>query len=218
MMLLHAHCRRSDFLKPVCCLHRIAYRSSITIINKAVHGTGNKGCIVACDYNRISSFLVFCCLFSPIFLKTPQSLSVETYTVVRKRKKKKRKFKFRPACELINFDRMIPEHIQDAELRTIGYRIVAEGRSITPEVDVNFLAPIARMDKLACIGLNYSGHCQETGKPTPESPIIFSKFPSNIIGPHDNIVLPQISDVSRRRRRGRRRKNRVDYRSTGCPL
>lgn len=53
------------------------------------------------------------------------------------------------------------------------------------------------MDKLACIGLNYSGHCQEQGIPIPESPIIFSKFPSNIIGPRDNILLPQISDVSR---------------------
>ncbi|XP_018348646.1 PREDICTED: fumarylacetoacetate hydrolase domain-containing protein 2 isoform X2 [Trachymyrmex septentrionalis] len=73
-------------------------------------------------------------------------------------------------------------------------RIVAEGRSITPEADVNLLAPIARMDKLACIGLNYSGHCQEQGIPTPESPIVFSKFPSNIIGPRDNILLPQISD------------------------
>ncbi|XP_012536898.1 fumarylacetoacetate hydrolase domain-containing protein 2 isoform X2 [Monomorium pharaonis] len=73
-------------------------------------------------------------------------------------------------------------------------RIVAEGRSIMPEADVNLLAPITRMDKLACIGLNYSGHCQEQNKPTPESPIVFSKFPSNIIGPQDNILLPQISD------------------------
>jgi len=73
-------------------------------------------------------------------------------------------------------------------------RIVAEGRSITPEADVNFLAPVTSMDKLACIALNYSGHCQETGIPTPESPVLFSKFPSNIIGPRDNILLPQISD------------------------
>lgn len=66
---------------------------------------------------------------------------------------------------------------------------------------MNLLAPITHMDKLACIGLNYSGHCQEQGIPTPESPVVFSKFPSNIIGPRDNILLPQISDVSRRRGR-----------------
>ncbi|XP_029171454.1 LOW QUALITY PROTEIN: fumarylacetoacetate hydrolase domain-containing protein 2A-like [Nylanderia fulva] len=73
-------------------------------------------------------------------------------------------------------------------------RIVAERRSIIPEDDVNFLAPVTRMDKLACIGLNYSGHIKEQGVPTPESPIIFNKFPSNIIGPRDNILLPQMSD------------------------
>lgn len=83
-------------------------------------------------------------------------------------------------------------------------RIVAEGRSIIPEADVNFLPPVTRMDKLIGIGLNYSGHCQEQGIPIPQSPLVFSKFPSNIIGPRDNIMLPQISDVSRRRipRRG----------------
>ncbi|XP_011641724.1 fumarylacetoacetate hydrolase domain-containing protein 2A isoform X1 [Pogonomyrmex barbatus] len=82
----------------------------------------------------------------------------------------------------------------DFDLRRTVERIIAEGRSVTPEADVNFLAPVTRMDKLICIGLNYSGHCQEQGKPTPESPIVFNKFPSNIIGPHDNIQLPQISD------------------------
>lgn len=87
------------------------------------------------------------------------------------------------------------------DLTNDGYRIVAEGRSIIPENDVNFLAPITRMDKLACIGLNYSGHCEEQGLPIPESPVVFSKFPSNIIGPRDNILLPQISDVSRREMR-----------------
>ncbi|XP_076650524.1 oxaloacetate tautomerase FAHD2A, mitochondrial isoform X1 [Halictus rubicundus] len=73
-------------------------------------------------------------------------------------------------------------------------RIVAEGRSIIPEDEVNFLAPVTRMDKLACVGLNYSGHCKEQGVPTPESPVVFSKFPSTVIGPRDNIMLPSISD------------------------
>lgn len=73
-------------------------------------------------------------------------------------------------------------------------RIVAEGRSVIPEADVNFLAPVTRMDKLACIGLNYIGHCEEQGVSAPESPVVFSKFPSNIIGPRDNIMLPSISD------------------------
>jgi len=80
------------------------------------------------------------------------------------------------------------------ELLKKAKRIVAEGRSIIPESDVNFLAPISHMDKLACVGLNYSGHCKEQNIDPPESPVIFSKFPSNIIGPTDTIVLPSISD------------------------
>lgn len=63
-------------------------------------------------------------------------------------------------------------------------------------MEVNFLAPVTHMDKLACVGLNYIGHCKEQGVSPPESPVIFSKFPSNIIGPRDNIMLPPISDVS----------------------
>ncbi|XP_006609262.1 fumarylacetoacetate hydrolase domain-containing protein 2A isoform X1 [Apis dorsata] len=82
----------------------------------------------------------------------------------------------------------------EVNVLTIIERIVAEGRSVIPEVEVNFLAPVTRMDKLACVGLNYVGHCKEQGVSPPESPVIFSKFPSNIIGPRDNIMLPPISD------------------------
>ncbi|XP_011304092.1 fumarylacetoacetate hydrolase domain-containing protein 2 isoform X2 [Fopius arisanus] len=73
-------------------------------------------------------------------------------------------------------------------------RIIAEGRSVIAEADVNFLAPINRMDKLLCVGLNYRGHCQEQGLELPNNPVIFNKFPSNIIGPTDNIVLPTNSE------------------------
>ncbi|KAJ8686244.1 hypothetical protein QAD02_022038 [Eretmocerus hayati] len=73
-------------------------------------------------------------------------------------------------------------------------RIVAEGRSVIPEKDVVFLPPITKMDKLACVGLNYSGHCKEQNVEPPSNPVIFSKFPSNVIGPYDDIHLPTISD------------------------
>ena len=73
---------------------------------------------------------------------------------------------------------------------------MAEGRNAIPEAEVKFLAPVTSMDKVVCIGLNYTGHCKETGQPIPESPIVFSKFPSNITGPTDNIELPTVSNVS----------------------
>ncbi len=41
-----------------------------------------------------------------------------------------------------------------------------------------------------CIGLNYKGHIQETGKATPTYPTIFAKFSSTLTGPESQIILP----------------------------
>lgn len=41
------------------------------------------------------------------------------------------------------------------------------------------------------IGLNYIDHAKETGSPIPKEPIIFSKAPSCIVGPNDNVVIPK---------------------------
>ena len=43
------------------------------------------------------------------------------------------------------------------------------------------------------IGLNYADHAAETGSPIPKEPIIFSKAPTCIVGPNDNIVVPKES-------------------------
>lgn len=64
-----------------------------------------------------------------------------------------------------------------------------------PLKDVNLLPPITKPDKVACVGLNYSGHCDEQNIPYPREPMIFSKFASTIIGPYDDIQLPTISNV-----------------------
>jgi 2-keto-4-pentenoate hydratase/2-oxohepta-3-ene-1,7-dioic acid hydratase in catechol pathway len=41
------------------------------------------------------------------------------------------------------------------------------------------------------IGLNYADHAAESGAPIPKEPIIFSKPPSCICGPNDNIITPK---------------------------
>ncbi|NXY00647.1 FAHD2 protein, partial [Centropus bengalensis] len=58
---------------------------------------------------------------------------------------------------------------------------------------VQLLAPIADPEKLICVGLNYRDHCLEQGAKIPKEPIIFSKFPSAITGPFDDIVRPEES-------------------------
>ncbi|KAK9881811.1 hypothetical protein WA026_017325 [Henosepilachna vigintioctopunctata] len=74
-------------------------------------------------------------------------------------------------------------------------RIVANGHSVVHLKDVHLLAPITKPDKVACVGLNYKGHCDEQNKPYPKEPMIFNKFPSVIVGPHDNIELPKITEM-----------------------
>ncbi len=43
------------------------------------------------------------------------------------------------------------------------------------------------------IGLNYADHAAEAGAPIPKEPIIFSKAPSCVVGPNDNIMVPKAS-------------------------
>ncbi|MET0931677.1 MAG: fumarylacetoacetate hydrolase family protein [Aeromicrobium sp.] len=47
---------------------------------------------------------------------------------------------------------------------------------------------------ILCIGLNYRSHLEQLGRPMPEYPTFFAKFPSTLTGPRDSIVLPAISD------------------------
>ncbi|EFA10483.2 fumarylacetoacetate hydrolase domain-containing protein 2A [Tribolium castaneum] len=73
-------------------------------------------------------------------------------------------------------------------------RIIASGKSVIPLKNVDLLPPIIKPDKVACVGLNYSGHCDEQNIPHPREPMFFSKFSSTIVGPYDTIQLPKISN------------------------
>ncbi|MGW7519211.1 fumarylacetoacetate hydrolase family protein [Streptomyces sp. NPDC054796] len=52
-------------------------------------------------------------------------------------------------------------------------------------------APVARIGKVVCIGLNYHDHARETGAPVPEEPIIFMKAPDTVVGPDDTVLVPR---------------------------
>jgi 2-keto-4-pentenoate hydratase/2-oxohepta-3-ene-1,7-dioic acid hydratase in catechol pathway len=55
------------------------------------------------------------------------------------------------------------------------------------------VAPIPRPPKIICIGLNYRDHAAESNLPIPETPTVFAKFPTAVIGPGAPIVLPKAS-------------------------
>ena len=76
-----------------------------------------------------------------------------------------------------------------AELESKGF----EGAFEVTLSDVHLNPPLKNINKVICVGKNYADHAREMGGEPPEIPVVFSMFPSAIIGPSDNIVLPKIS-------------------------
>jgi 2,4-diketo-3-deoxy-L-fuconate hydrolase len=51
--------------------------------------------------------------------------------------------------------------------------------------------PVARVGHFIAIGLNYADHAAESGLPVPAEPVIFSKAPSSLSGPDDDVIIPK---------------------------
>lgn len=82
-----------------------------------------------------------------------------------------------------------PETISPALLR-----ILRDADLVTlPEVPagVRIGAPLARTGHFIAIGLNYADHAAETNMPIPDEPVVFSKAPSSLSGPNDDVMLPK---------------------------
>ena len=67
--------------------------------------------------------------------------------------------------------------------------------------DVEIKAPIPRPRKnIVCLGLNYAEHVREGGhdrdqeRPLPQNPIYFTKAPTTVTGPFDDIVYPRATE------------------------
>jgi 2,4-didehydro-3-deoxy-L-rhamnonate hydrolase len=87
--------------------------------------------------------------------------------------------------------------VNDIDAQVLG----SEGRARLAAIDPQSLplvsgeqrygAPVAHVSKFICVGLNYSEHAAETNAPTPEQPILFMKATSAIMGPNDDVIIPQ---------------------------
>jgi len=62
-----------------------------------------------------------------------------------------------------------------------------------PEVTGNkrFGPCLDRVGNFIAVGLNYSDHAAETGAVVPEEPVLFNKASTCLIGPDDDVVIPQ---------------------------
>jgi 2-keto-4-pentenoate hydratase/2-oxohepta-3-ene-1,7-dioic acid hydratase in catechol pathway len=69
--------------------------------------------------------------------------------------------------------------------------LVASGSLDEVDSATRIGAPIAKPEKIVCIGLNYRDHAKETNSPIPNEPIIFMKAPNCMVGPRDGILIPR---------------------------
>ena len=72
----------------------------------------------------------------------------------------------------------------------------ATDSGVLPELDIGTLrigAPVAKPEKIVCVGLNYSDHAAETGAELPQEPILFLKVPGTLTGPNDDVLIPRNS-------------------------
>lgn len=107
------------------------------------------------------------------------------------------KFEGRARAASVQDDQLLLLEAEDLPsaiaLSTSGAELAVS--SGVPLASASLLAPVTPNTKLFCIGLNYYSHMAEAGLPKPEYPIVFTKFPSVLIGPDDEILLPNTSDM-----------------------
>lgn len=74
---------------------------------------------------------------------------------------------------------------------TEGWATIAAAAGETYAIgDVHLLHPVVP-GKIIAIGLNYRDHAEESELDIPEVPVVFSKYPSALTGPYDEIVIPR---------------------------
>ena len=81
----------------------------------------------------------------------------------------------------------------DARRRVTAWLEQPPASEIVPLATARLLAPLQRPPKIICVGLNYRDHAAESKMEIPKVPTIFSKYPTAVIGPGDEIVLPKHS-------------------------
>ena len=67
---------------------------------------------------------------------------------------------------------------------------LADLRAPTPYDERDLGAPVPRPRQVFAVALNYRPHAAEAGYAAPEIPLLFTKFPSCIAGPHATVDLP----------------------------
>ena len=87
--------------------------------------------------------------------------------------------------------------VADFSPETVSFELIETLRkadlSNLPEVssDTRIGSPLSRVGHFLAVGLNFADHAAETGASIPSEPLIFSKAPSCLSGPNDDIIQPR---------------------------
>jgi acylpyruvate hydrolase len=82
-------------------------------------------------------------------------------------------------------------------LNTAGWEATAKAAAgaTHPAEGADLDAVVPFPGKIICVGHNYRNHIKEMGREVPEYPTLFAKYQESLIGPNDDLALPQESDA-----------------------
>lgn len=98
--------------------------------------------------------------------------------------------------------RDLSDVVADIDADVLAPRALARLAKIKPESlpavrGTPRLGPcLSEVGNFIAIGLNYSDHAAESGMPVPKEPLLFTKAPSCVVGPDDDVVIPKNSKKS----------------------
>ena len=95
--------------------------------------------------------------------------------------------------------RNISSYLNDLNPQSLNFDTLNKIKKIDietlPEIDpsIRIGSCISNPGNFFAIGLNYKAHAEETGAKPPEFPVVFNKSVHSIVGPNDNVIIPQNS-------------------------
>jgi acylpyruvate hydrolase len=101
----------------------------------------------------------------------------------------------------VRLDSDVAVETGDADLGALlghtDWRARAEASSgpTHPVYGLDYAPLVPGPEKIICVGMNYRDHIEETGRQTPAYPTLFAKFPSTLVGAHDEVLLPAVSEA-----------------------
>src|SRR6478672_5477764 len=72
-----------------------------------------------------------------------------------------------------------PDVLEALRAAATPTRIARDGQALD---DVELLAPVPRPGKIVAVGRNYREHVEEEDSEAPAAPLLFSKWPSSVVG------------------------------------